>query len=87
MADAIRDNNRIPVWLAVSYVDGTTLVPIVVNSSNNGVKVDTTHSATPSALAKRDQNFVVARGAASSADGTFLGLFADPATGAILIDF
>lgn len=87
MTDAIHDENRVKVWLAASYLDGTTPVPIQIDSSNGGVKVDTTHSIgfTPTPIDPRDANhtpFICAEGD----DGNVYPLFADPATGAVLID-
>ena len=88
MTDAIHDENRTTVWLAASYLDGTTPVPIQINSSNGGVLIDTTHSIgfTPTPIDPRDNNRVPFVCAVSSTDGLLYPLFADPATGAILID-
>lgn len=88
MVDAIREQNHVPVWLAASYLDGVTPVPIKINSSNGGMEVDTTHSIgfTPTPIDPRDANhvpFVLALGD----DGLTYPLFADPATGAVLVDF
>lgn len=87
MTDAIRDQNHQPVWLAASYLDGVTPVPIVIGSVSGGVKVDTTHTIgfTPTPIDPRDANhvpFICALGD----DGNVYPLFADPATGAVLVD-
>lgn len=87
MTDAIHDENRVKVWLAASYLDGTTPVPIKINSSNLGFEMDTTHTIgfTPTPIDPRDANhqpFILAYGT----DGQLYPLFADPATGAILVD-
>lgn len=87
MTEAIRDQNHVPVWLAASYLDETVPVPIKIDSSNGGMMVDTTHSIgfTPTPIDPRDANripFVLAQGL----DGLTYPLFADPATGAVLID-
>jgi len=87
MADAIHDENRIKVWLAASYLDGTTPVPIQIDNSNGGVKIDTTHTLgfTPTPIDPRDANhspFVLCYGD----DGNVYPLFADPSTGAILMN-
>lgn len=91
MTNAIRDENSIPVWLGVSCVDGVTLVPIKVNSTNGGVKFDATTviTVTPAALRSlpRDENNIPSKGAVSTAGATLiLPLFVNPATGAILTD-
>lgn len=86
MTNAIRDNNHIPVVLAVSYVDGVTLVPIVINSSNTGIMVDTVNTVSASAMAAaRDANHTTTLMGVDSVSGEPIPIFADPATGAILI--
>ncbi len=87
MTNAIHDQNRVKVWLAASYLDGTTPVPIQLNSVTGGMAIDIVHtiSFTPSPIDPRDQNhcpFVMAEGT----DGNTYPLFADPATGAVLVD-
>lgn len=86
--DAIRDENRVPVWMATSYLDGTTLVPIKIDSVTRGIQIDTSHTIgfSPTKIAGRDNNHVHVLMGASSVDGTPFPVLADPVTGAILID-
>lgn len=90
MTDAIRDQNHVPVWMATSYLDGVTPVPIQINSSNRGVEINEILSIafTPDSpeVAHRDHNHVHVMMGVSSVDGTPFPILADPATGAILID-
>ena len=63
MTDASRDGNFSPGKLAVLNTDtvqGTNLVPIQINSSNNGIKVNTTDtiSFTMKPIDPRDGNYV-----------------------------
>jgi hypothetical protein len=63
MADAIRDQNFIPTKLAVLNTDsvqGTNLVRIKINESNNGLKINTTDtiSFTMQPVTPQDQNYV-----------------------------
>ncbi len=86
MTDAIHDQNRVKVWLAASYLDGVTPVPIQISSVNGGMEVDlvNTISFTPSPIDPRDQNhcpFVMAQGD----DGLTYPLFANPATGGVIV--
>ena len=73
--------------MAVSYVDGVTLVPIVINASNGGLKYDTTNtfSGTINTNAIRDENHGPVLMGVNSVDGTTMPVYADPVTGAILI--
>jgi hypothetical protein len=62
MSDAPRDGNGVPAILAVLNTDtvqGTNLVPVLVNSSNNGIKTNTsaTISFTMQPIDPRDQNY------------------------------
>lgn len=87
MTEAIRDQNHVPVWLAASYLDENVPVPIVIDSTNGGMKIDTVHTIgfVPTPIDPRDGNhhgFVLAEGL----DGLTYPLFADPATGAVLAD-
>lgn len=87
MTDAIHDQNRVKVWLAASYLDGTTPVPLRINPANGGVKMDSSLSIgfTPTPIDPRDENhtpFVLAKGT----DGNTYPLYADPVTGALLIE-
>lgn len=63
MANAVRDNNHVPSKLAVLNTDtvqGTNLVTIKLNPSNNGVKVNDTAtiSFTMVPIDPRDANYV-----------------------------
>ena len=85
--DAIRDENRITTLLALSYVDGTTLVPVEIDSTTGGVMVDITNSVSTAAMnAARDQNHRTTLMGVDSVSGDPIPLFADPVTGGILID-
>ena len=87
MADAIQDNNHVPTALALSYVDGTTLVPIKIDSSNGGVEVDESNNVSTAAMnAARDGNHRTTLMAVDSVSGNPIPVFANPATGGILID-
>ena len=85
--NAKRDENRVAVKMAVSYVDGTTLVPIAVNPVTGAVLTDTTHSIsfTPNKIAIRDENYQTVLMGVSSTTGEPTPVYADPVTGAILI--
>ena len=86
MANAIKDQNHVPSLLALSYVDGTTLVPIKINSSDGSVKTDNTHTVSTSAMnAARDSNFVTTLMAEDSVSGGTIPVFANPTTGGLLI--
>lgn len=83
---ASRDNNHVPTKLGVLFSDGTTLVPIAINPTNGGFKVNTTDTlgvaVTQDAL--RDENFVHVLLGENSVDGTTIPVYVD-STGAILI--
>lgn len=85
--NAKRDENRIAVKMAISYIDGTTLVPIAINPATNAVLVDTAHSIsfTPINRALRDENYQTVLMGVSSTTGEPIPVYADPVTGAILI--
>jgi hypothetical protein len=86
MTDAIRDNNHIPVLLGLSYVDGTTLVPIVINSSNSGINIDRVNTVSTAAMnAARDGNHRATLMAVDSVSGNPIPVFANPSTGGILV--
>lgn len=74
--------------LALSYLDGTTLVPIQIDSSTSGIMIDTSHTIqfTPTAIAKRDANDVPILMGVDSVTGEPFPVLADPATGGILVD-
>ncbi len=72
--------------MALSYLDGTTLVPIIISGTQ--LKIDTTHTIqfTASAIAKRDTNNVPLLMGIDSVAGGLFPLLADPVTGAVLAD-
>lgn len=88
MTSSPRDDNRIPAWVALSYIDGTTVVPIAINSSTGGFITDGVHSIsfTPSNEAVRDDNRYTFLMGTSSVDGSPIPAYADPVTGALLVD-
>jgi hypothetical protein len=62
MTNAPRDNNNVPAMLAVLNTDtvqGQHLVPITVDGSNNGIKVDvvSTISFTMQPIDPKDENY------------------------------
>ncbi len=87
MTDAIHDQNRVKALLGVSYVDGTTLTPIKINSATGGMLIDqvNTISFTPTAITPRDHNFHTVVSCAGN-DGNIYPLFVNPATGGVLVD-
>lgn len=94
MANAPHDQNTIKAKMGVLFSDGVTLVPIAINSSNNGMKINTTDSVSAGILAlynngkaiPRDANGQPAWCAESSTDSNVIyPLFVD-ADGAVLID-
>jgi len=83
-----RDNNRINVGLGVKSTDGVTLVSLNGNITYNSLLSDST--TVPSDFgttdAKRDENFVPAFMAVSSADGiTPVAVYIDSSTGKLLM--
>lgn len=86
MANAPRDDNFVPGKLGIWCVDGRTKIPIAINDSNNGVKVDTvsTISYTPFNIDPRDDNWVDVW-AAQGSDGKFYPINVN-ASGAVLIE-
>lgn len=86
----IRDQNRIPVWWGVSSTDGTTLVPVAVNSSTGKVKMEIGTSvmaviASPPTTLPRDENRITCIGGQSNTDSTvILPVSVNPSTGAIM---
>ena len=89
MTDAVRDQNHRPVKLAVwneDTVQGTTKIPIAIDSSNGGMKIDTTAtiSFTLVAIDAQDSNYVDCW-LAEGDDGLTYPLVAT-STGAVLID-
>lgn len=87
MANALHDGNHAPTLLVTSYQDGTTLVPVQIDSMNSVLIEDgTTGSDDGPSVPSRDDNHVVVAFGLSTADGTTLiPIYGDPATGAVLI--
>lgn len=86
MTNVIRDNNHVPSLLALSYVDGTTLVPVKIDSSNGGIEVDRVNTVSTVAMnAARDENHVSTLMGVDSVSGDPIPLFANPTTGGILV--
>ena len=88
MTEAIRDQNHIPVLLGVSYVDGTTLVPIAIDATTSGLCTDkiNTISFSPDTVAIRDENRQTVLMGVNSSTGLSCPVFVDPVTGGILTD-
>lgn len=92
MANASRDENNRPTMIAISQDDGTTIVPITANpTNNNGLSVDNNTTGSDngnnSGVAMLDENSVPVLTALSSDDsGDIIELYADPVTGKLLID-
>jgi len=92
MANAPHDQNNVKAKLGVLFSDGVTLVPIAINPTNGGVKVNTTDTVSPTILAlvanktPRDNNFDPAwEAVSSSVSTTTYPIFVD-SSGAVLID-
>ena len=87
MADSIKDENHVTTILALSYVDGITLVPVTIDSVSNGMMLDITNSVSTAAMnAARDSNHVTTLMGVDSVSGDTIPLFADPVTGGVLVD-
>jgi len=88
MANASRDQNRIPTLLGTLNTNGTTIVPIAVtNSTQHTLSVENGISGTDYGPtdALRDENRIPVLMATSSADGTTpIAIYAD-SSGALLI--
>lgn len=86
MANAKRDENRTPTLLATSNSDGST--PVLIKSTDHGIHVSdgTGGSDVGGDHALRDTNRVPVLIAVSSSDGvTPVAVYADPATGYLLV--
>ena len=87
MADVIKDENHVTTISALSYVDGTTIVPIQIDSATSGLIVDTINSVSTAAMnAARDGNHVTTLMGVDSVSGDPIPLFANPVTGGVLVD-
>jgi len=86
MPNAPRDQNHVPTKLGVLFSDGTTLVPIAVNPTNGGIKVNTVDTilVPVTQIALRDENFVHVMMGISSVDETPIPWYVD-STGAVLV--
>ena len=87
MAEAKRDNNQVPTLLGASNVDGKTPVKVCVESDHTlCVSNGDTGSDLSDDIASRDNNGVPVLMGVSSVDGvTPTPIYADPATGSLLI--
>lgn len=94
MADAPHDQNSVKAKLGVLFSDGVTLVPIAIDPSSRGMKVNTTDVVSSAILAlyaagkpvPRDRNGQPAWCAESDASPSVIfPIFVD-ASGAVLID-
>lgn len=82
----IRDGNRKPILWGISSVDGVTLVPIQINSSNGGIKWEVGVSTMPvmsvlPTTLPRDGNRIPCLG--GSANGIVIPVSVNPTNGAI----
>lgn len=88
MANASRDENRIPTLLGTLNTDGTTPVRVKVNATNHGLQVanGTTGTDYGTDNAVRDDNRVPVIMAVSDVDGvTPVPIYAD-SNGSLLLD-
>lgn len=87
MANAIHDNNNVPVKMGVLCTDGITLIPIKISSVNGGFAIDSvsTIGFTPGSIDFRDANYRPCWMGVNSVDGTPIPLFVN-ADGAVLVD-
>lgn len=88
MADAKKDDNRVPTLIATLNTDGETMVNVTVNPSTHGLDVDddTSGSDMSSGNADRDGNRRTGLIGVSSADGvTPVEVYAD-SSGNLLIN-
>lgn len=94
MAEAPHDQNAVVAKLGVLFSDGETLIPIALNASNNGLKVNVVDTVPGPILAlylagkalPREGDYRVAWAGVSSDDPNIvLPIFVD-ADGAVLVD-
>jgi hypothetical protein len=89
MANAKRDNNKIPTALITSNADGITLLNLLADPVTHGIIMDdnTTGSDLGSNPVKRDSNGVAGFMAVSSSNSsTPVALYGDSSTSALLIN-
>lgn len=86
--NAKRDENNVPTLIAVDSTDGTTIVRIRVNPTNNGLKISDASTGTDfgTVNAKRDENNVPCLMAVSSVDGTTPVAVYTTSAGLLLVD-
>ena len=94
MAEAIQDQNTVKSKLGVLFSDGVTLVPIVIDSSSNSMKINIVDTVPAGILAlyaagksiPRDSNNQPAWCGQSNTNANVLYPFFVDADGAVLID-
>lgn len=85
----IRDKNRIPIWWGVSSTDGTTLVPIRIDSVTGyplmeiGVSTMAVMSSIPSSLPRDGNRIPCLAGVSNASSTTIIPVSVNPANGAI----
>lgn len=90
MTNAYKDENSIPTLIATSNVNGNSIIRVLANSTNHGLKVDDNTTGTDHGnngnIANRDENNVPVLIAVSSTDGiTPVEVYVD-SSGKLLID-
>lgn len=91
MSNAKLDQNSRPALIAASKNDGVTIVPVKANSSNHGLTIDDSTGGSDngnnSGIAMLDENSIsVATALASDGSGRVIEIYADPATGKLLVN-
>jgi hypothetical protein len=87
----IRDGNRKTIWWGVSSVDGTTLVPIQINSTNGGAKwevgvsVMPVVSALPTTLPRDGNRIPCLGGQSNDSNNVIIPVSVNPSTGAVQV--
>lgn len=87
----LRDQNRVTIWWGVSSVDGTSLVPIQINSSTgypmveDGMSVMPVMSAIPGAIPREGNRVPCLAGQSSADSSVFIPVSVNPTTGAIQV--
>lgn len=85
----IRDGNRRPIWWGVSSVDGVTLTPIQVNSTNGGLRMEIGTSTMPVmanlpvALLRDGNRVPCVAGLSNDSNNVIIPISVNPVTGAI----
>lgn len=92
MSNAPHDQNSVFAKMGILFSDGETAIPIAINPSTGGVKVNTTDTVTAPILVavanrmRRDGDYRPTwAGVSSSSSSTVLPVFVDT-DGAVLID-